>query len=180
VLQFINELVVQAAVELGLEDGKQLRVDTTVVQTDIHHPTDSALLGDAVRVITRLVQRLGEIIPHGVSTFHHRTRAAKRRHQQIQRMTSSQRQTRLTGKYRELIVITEEVVQSARAYWRRPKRHASGVCSTRPCCGNSARRLRTIANWENASSIRPAAACCKGSKFPTRRNCFLSSNPTPT
>ena len=30
VLQFINELVVQAAVELGVEDGKQLRVDTTV------------------------------------------------------------------------------------------------------------------------------------------------------
>lgn len=86
VLQFINELVVQAAVELGLEDAKQLRVDTTVVQTDIHHPTDSALLWDAVRVITRLVQRLGEIIPPGVSTFHHRTRAAKRRHQQIQRV----------------------------------------------------------------------------------------------
>jgi transposase, IS5 family len=121
VLQFINELVVQAAVELGLEDGKQLRVDTTVVQTDIHHPTDSALLWDAVRVITRLVQRLGEIIPHGVSTFHNRTRAAKRRHQQIQRMTSSQRQTRLTGKYRELIVITEEVVQSARAVLEKTK-----------------------------------------------------------
>ena len=91
VLQFINELVVQAAVELGLEDGMQLRVDTTVVQTDIHHPTDSALLWDAVRVITRLAQRLGEIIPRGVSTFHNRTRAAKRRYQQIQRMTTSER-----------------------------------------------------------------------------------------
>jgi IS5 family transposase len=121
VLQFINELVVQAAVELGLEDGKQLRVDTTVVQTDIHHPTDSTLLWDAVRVITRLVQRLGEIIPRGVSTFHNRTRAAKRRHQQIQRMTSAQRQTRLPGKYRELIEITEEVVQSARAVLEKTK-----------------------------------------------------------
>ena len=38
VLQFINELVVQAAVELGLEDGKQLRVDTTVVQTHCPAP----------------------------------------------------------------------------------------------------------------------------------------------
>src|SRR5260370_32940576 len=79
VLQFINEVVVQAAVELGVEDGKQLRVDTTVVQTDIHHPTDSAMLWDAVRVITRLVQRLGVIIPRGGSTFHNLTRAAKRR-----------------------------------------------------------------------------------------------------
>jgi transposase, IS5 family len=114
-LQFTHELVVQAAIKLGLEDGKKLRVDTTVVETDIHHPTDSTLLWDTVRVITRLAQCLGEIIPRGVSTFHDRTRAAKRRHQQIQRMTSQQRQTRLTRKYRELIEIAEEVVQSARA-----------------------------------------------------------------
>lgn len=121
VLQFINELVVQAAVELGLEDGKRLRVDTTVVQTDVHHPTDSGLLWDAVRVITRLVQRLGEIIPGSVSTFHNRSRAAKRRYQQIQRMTSSQRQTRLTGKYGELIAITQEMVQSAHAVLEKSK-----------------------------------------------------------
>jgi IS5 family transposase len=43
-LKAINDLVVQAAVELGLEDGQKLRVDTTVVQTDIHFPTDSTLL----------------------------------------------------------------------------------------------------------------------------------------
>jgi IS5 family transposase len=120
-LQFVNELVVRAAVQLGLEDGKRLRVDTTVVQTDIHHPTDSALLWDAVRVITRLVQRLGEIIPRGVSPFHNRSRAAKRRYQQIQRMTSGQRKTRLTGKYRELIEITEEVMQSAGAVLKKTK-----------------------------------------------------------
>ena len=40
----VNELLVQAAVALGLEDGKTLRVDTTVVQTDVHHPTDNTLL----------------------------------------------------------------------------------------------------------------------------------------
>src|SRR6185437_4213158 len=38
-LKAVNDLVVRAAVELGLEDGAKLRVDTTVVQTDIHHPT---------------------------------------------------------------------------------------------------------------------------------------------
>ena len=48
----------QAAVALGLEDGKTLRVDTTVVQTDVHHPTDNTLLWDVVRVVTRLVGRL--------------------------------------------------------------------------------------------------------------------------
>ena len=54
-LRTINDLVVQAAVDLGLEDGSKLRVDTTVVETDIHHPTDNTLLLDVVRVITRSV-----------------------------------------------------------------------------------------------------------------------------
>src|SRR5450756_1025009 len=52
-LKSINDLVVQAAVELELGDGERLRVDTTVVQTAIHHPTDSTLLWDVVRVVTR-------------------------------------------------------------------------------------------------------------------------------
>ena len=43
-LKAVNDLVVEAAVGLGLEDGTKLRVDTTVVQTDIHHPTDNTLL----------------------------------------------------------------------------------------------------------------------------------------
>ena len=57
-LKAINELVVEAAVKLGLEDGRKLRVDTTVVETDIHHPTDNTLLWDVVRVLTRLLGRL--------------------------------------------------------------------------------------------------------------------------
>ena len=43
-LKAVNDLVVEAAVKLGLEDGSKLRVDTTVVETDIHHPTDNTLL----------------------------------------------------------------------------------------------------------------------------------------
>jgi hypothetical protein len=45
-------LVIQAAVALGLENGKKLRVDTTVVETDIHRPMDNTLLWDTVRVVT--------------------------------------------------------------------------------------------------------------------------------
>src|SRR5258706_7318452 len=56
----VNDLLIRVAVKLGLEDGTKLRVDTTVVQTDIHHPTDSTLLWDVVRVVTRLVNRLAK------------------------------------------------------------------------------------------------------------------------
>jgi IS5 family transposase len=57
-LEAINEIVVRSAVALVLEDGKKLRVDTTVVKTDMRHPTDSPLLWDCVRVITRLVGKM--------------------------------------------------------------------------------------------------------------------------
>ena len=121
-LQAINELIVQAAVDLGLEDGNQLRVDTTVVETDIHHPTDNTLLWDTVRVLTRLVGRLGEAMGQAVPGFGNHTRAARRRMQQIQRMTSQQRQQQQTKKYRELIGITEEVVSGARGVLQRSRK----------------------------------------------------------
>jgi len=86
-LALINRAVVQAAVELGLEDGKQLRVDTTVVETNIHYPTDATLLWDTVRVVTGLVEELHQKLPRGVQGFTNRTRSARRRMQAIQRMT---------------------------------------------------------------------------------------------
>jgi IS5 family transposase len=43
-MQAINQVVVQTAIQLGLEDGKQLRVDTTVVETNIHFRMSSERL----------------------------------------------------------------------------------------------------------------------------------------
>jgi transposase, IS5 family len=117
-LKAINDLVVAAAVQLGLEDGSKLRVDTTVVETDIHHPTDNTLLWDVVRVLTRLVGRLGKAIKlRRIKGFRDRRRAAHRRMYEIQRMTSRQRQgvgSRHIATYRALIAIAEEVVAGAR------------------------------------------------------------------
>lgn len=113
-LKTINELVVQAAVDLGLEDGNTLRVDCTVVQTDVHHPTDNTLLWDVVRVVTRLVGRVKKAVQKRVRGFHNRKRVARRRMQEIHRMTPTERHQRQTKKYRELIGVTKEVVTSAR------------------------------------------------------------------
>jgi IS5 family transposase len=113
-LHAINDVVVKAAVDMGLENGKKLRVDTTVVETDIHHPTDSTLLWDAVRVVTRLVGQLDELLPDGVPGFTNRTRSARRRMQAIQRMTARERSQQLVPKYRELIFTTGKVVENAR------------------------------------------------------------------
>lgn len=113
-LEAINQLVICAAVDLGIEDGSKLRVDTTVVDSNIHHPTDSRLLWDSVRVLTRLGQRLVERVSEPRLTFPNHTRAARRRMQAIERMSAKQRQEQQVPKYRELLRITEEVVESAR------------------------------------------------------------------
>jgi len=123
-LEAINQSVLQAAVALGLEDGNKLRADTTVVETDIHHPTDGTLLWDVVRVITRLVKRLGKLVPvHG---FANRTRCTRRRMQELQRMTARQRLEQQLPKYRELIHVTHEVIQNARAVLGQT-RHSRGI-----------------------------------------------------
>jgi len=119
-LRAVNDLVVKAAVDLGLEDGMKLRVDTTVVQTDIHHPTDNTLLWDAVRVLTRLLGRLGRLQGRCIKGFRNRTRAARRRMQAIQRMSTTQRLRQQAAKYRELIGIAEEVVACARSAHDKP------------------------------------------------------------
>ena len=113
-LEAINEGLIRAAVALGLEDGQKLRVDTTVVETDIHHPTDSRLLWDIVRVITRLLGRVNTLLPRRVGGFTNRTRSARRRMQEIQRMTPQQRNRQQVFKYQELIGITRQVVAQAR------------------------------------------------------------------
>jgi transposase, IS5 family len=118
-LKAINDMVVQAAVALGLEDGAKLRVDTTVVETDIHHPTDNTLLWDVVRVVTRLIGRLAKALNmRCIEGFRDRRRSARRRMYEIQRMTTRQRQgagSRQTTTYRVLISIAEVVVASAQA-----------------------------------------------------------------
>ena len=120
-LQAVNDAVIQAAVALGLEDGTKLRVDTTVVETDIHYPTDNTLLWDSVRVLTRLVRQLDDLLPAGVGPFTIRTRAARRRMQEIQRMTAKARHTQQVPTYRALIRVAEQVVTEARAVVARPR-----------------------------------------------------------
>lgn len=61
--QRLHELLNQWAVRSGRVTGKQLRLDTTAVETNIHWPTDSALLWDSYRVLARLLQRLRKCQP---------------------------------------------------------------------------------------------------------------------
>ena len=137
-LRGVNDLLITAAVATGVEDGRKLRVDTTVVQTDIHHPTDNTLLWDVVRVVTRLVGQLASAIARPIKGFRDRTLAARRRMQAIQRMTTMQRRWHQRRRYRELIGIADEVVESARGSLR----HTRQVRATDPVAQLAVEELR--------------------------------------
>ena len=63
---------------------------------------------------TRLMQDLHEMLPGGVQGFTNRTRSARRRMQQLERMTAQERHTQQVPKYRELLRLTEQVLRNAR------------------------------------------------------------------
>jgi transposase, IS5 family len=76
-LEQINRLIVARAKRTGVEDGKRSRIDSTVVDTNIHHPADSSLLWDVVRVLTRLLKRSARLC--GRVEFSNHARRARRR-----------------------------------------------------------------------------------------------------
>ena len=135
-MKAINDAVIDGAVADGLEDGKKLRVDTTVVESDVHWPTDATLLWDVVRVLIRLIGRLREIVPGDVPRFPNRKRAARRLMQKLQRMTAAQRKNLQLPAYKKLLAITEQVLANA-------DRAAEAIRYSR---GNSADETLTLAS----------------------------------
>lgn len=85
----INQLLSRAAVRAGHLTGESLRLDTTVVETNIHWPTDSALLWDTYRVLARLVARLRKLDPAAVGQRRLHARRVKRLRQKIARLSNS-------------------------------------------------------------------------------------------
>ena len=80
----LNERAVELARSLKVTRGRKLRVDSMVVETNVHHPTDSALLGDGVRVLSRLLRRAkkapsAEVVGRlGKEIFRTRNRSVRR------------------------------------------------------------------------------------------------------
>jgi IS5 family transposase len=108
-LENINRLLVGIAGKKKIEDGKKVRVDCTVVESNIHAPLDSNLLWDCVRVVTRLMDQAREIIGADV-TFPNRTRRARRRALGILHARFKEKRKPL---YRDLLIVAKETMQSA-------------------------------------------------------------------
>lgn len=108
-LEKINRLVVGIGAEKKIENGNRVRVDTTVVESNIHPPLDSNLLWDCVRVLTRAMEHCRELLGAEVK-FPNRTRRARRRALGILNARFKEKRKPL---YRDLLAVANETVQSA-------------------------------------------------------------------
>jgi len=102
----INRVVIGHAKEEKVEKGREVRIDCTVVESNIHHPMDSTLLWDVVRVMTRLLIAARELGVIGLG-FQDHSRRAKRRMLGIHNAKREQARKKL---YADLLKVTEKVV----------------------------------------------------------------------
>ncbi len=105
-LEQVHRLILSIAEATGVEKGRKVRVDCTVVESFIHAPTDSWLLWDCVRVLSRLMRQARELLGGDEILFHSRIRRAKKRYRAI---GQARRKARRLRAYRDLIRVTEEV-----------------------------------------------------------------------
>ena len=119
VLKEILARLVDLARERKVVRGWKLRVDTTVVETNVHYPTDSSLLSDGVRVLTRTLKKLREDVGGGVVEIRDRSRAMARRvfelAQRSRKLVQEKAKARLQQLYGEVLDITQAVVREAKA-----------------------------------------------------------------
>ena len=116
-LEAIGAMVIRYAAKTGVERGRKVRVDSTVVEANVHAPTDSSLLFDGVRVLTRLLRGADRHFGFGLYTDH--TRRAKRRMLAIQYTGSRPKRT---AEYQDLLKVAKKTV----GYAQRAVEHLEG------------------------------------------------------
>jgi IS5 family transposase len=119
VIEKLHPRVVEIAQENKIATGRKMRLDTTVVETDIHYPTDSTLLGDGVRVLTRLMKKVAAVAGKVGTQMRDRSRAAKLKVLAIARASrnkTEQGRQKMKDAYLQLLEITSRVVGQAKRF----------------------------------------------------------------
>jgi IS5 family transposase len=119
-LHQLHDHVVDLARQLKVTRGRKLRIDGTVVETNIHHPADSTLLYDGVRVLGRTLRKAKQILqdaPTAARTlFRDRTRSAKRQMKRIMdtaRQRGEAAEQAMQTAYQRLLEVAEAMVAQA-------------------------------------------------------------------
>ena len=115
----IHARVVEIAHEKQVVQGRKMRLDTTVVETNIHYPTDSNLLGDGVRVLIRAMKRIAEMAGPQGAQLRDRSRSVKLRVLEIGRVVRTKggpNRERLQQGYEKLLSAVGRVIGQAKRF----------------------------------------------------------------
>jgi IS5 family transposase len=120
-LHALNDQVVQLARQAKVTRGRKLRIDGTVVETTIHHPTDSSLLADGVRILTRIIRRSKPLVHEQLGSirdaFRSRLRTMRRGLQTLHRLRRRQGEDKAEQRkavYEKLLAATGATIKQAR------------------------------------------------------------------
>jgi IS5 family transposase len=111
VVEQLNEALLHKLKEKAVLKHRKLRTDTTVVESDIHHPTDATLLQDGVKVITHLVRKIRQVASHAAQGFEDRTAEIKEKILSIAKVL----RRRSRESWEEVDRITESVIEVTEA-----------------------------------------------------------------
>jgi IS5 family transposase len=151
-LEKINQKLVEIAIEKKIARGRKMRVDTTAVETDVHYPTDSSLLEDGIRAITRKVETINKKLgKHGLKV-RNRLRSAKRRAIEIARSARArgeQFKEKKEKSYRKLLKTTKQVIRDA----KKVVEHAEQKMKTRAVSAKQAAVARLVDGLKDITGL---------------------------
>ena len=146
VVEQLHRQVVEVAKRAGVTHGRRFRVDTTVVETNVHYPTDSTLLRDGVRVLTRTLQRASTALGDPAGRIRNRLRSVTRRVLIIgyEARSPNTRDAMVTS-YRKLMATTRAVLRDTATMVRRlGQRMRTARPQIRPILQRAQERLATL------------------------------------
>jgi IS5 family transposase len=129
-LEGLNDRVVELARSLKVTRGRRVRVDSMVVETPIHHPPESRLVGDGVRVLRRWLRRARRALPRSRQLpqrlFRGRTRRGRRLTPQIHRLarrTTAEAAGQMRMAYARLLAVAHQSCRQAEQVQALLRRH---------------------------------------------------------
>ena len=161
VIRDLHERLVKLAQERRVIRGRKLRVDTTVVETNIHYPTDSSLLGDGTRVLTRIVKRIEAKAGGLQRKVRDRMRSVRKRVLAIalaSRQKGAEGEERRRGEYRKLLSLTRKILNEAERVGQEvaglPQRRRAALKPLRETLEEMAGRVRQVVRQTKARIVQ--------------------------
>jgi IS5 family transposase len=119
IVEQIHQRLVEIVCQRQVVDGRKMRLDTTVTEVNIHYPTDSSLLGDGTRVLTRIMKQISELVGEQGTRLRDRLRTIGHRVMEIARISrgkGQEQKKKMEEKYRELVRLSRQVRNQAQRF----------------------------------------------------------------